>query len=121
MGVKEPVMNDQVDAITFQVIKNSLISAAEEMKIVRAKTAYQNGGFEFNVIEARPPLEKAKLGLPGRDQEIDYAIDLTRTMGALDIEVGCCEWMPVRHWTRQHATPRITPALPITYTRRAQG
>ena len=40
MGVKEPVMNDQVDAITFQVIKNSLISAAEEMKIVLAKTAY---------------------------------------------------------------------------------
>ena len=29
-----------IDAITFQVIKNSLLSAAEEMKIVLAKTAY---------------------------------------------------------------------------------
>ena len=33
-------MSENVDAITFQVIKNSLISAAEEMKIVLAKTAY---------------------------------------------------------------------------------
>ena len=33
-------MNDEFDAITFQVVKNSLISAAEEMKIVLAKTAY---------------------------------------------------------------------------------
>ena len=33
-------MNEDLDAITFQVIKNSLISAAEEMKIVLAKTAY---------------------------------------------------------------------------------
>ncbi|MDP6550269.1 MAG: hydantoinase B/oxoprolinase family protein, partial [Dehalococcoidia bacterium] len=33
-------MRDYLDPITFQVIKNSLISAAEEMKIVLAKTAY---------------------------------------------------------------------------------
>ncbi len=33
-------MRDNLDPITFQVIKNSLISAAEEMKIVLAKTAY---------------------------------------------------------------------------------
>jgi N-methylhydantoinase B len=33
-------MRDDLDPITFQVIKNSLISAAEEMKIVLAKTAY---------------------------------------------------------------------------------
>ena len=33
-------MSENVDAITFQVVKNSLISAAEEMKIVLAKTAY---------------------------------------------------------------------------------
>ena len=29
-----------IDPVTFQVIKNSLLSAAEEMKIVLAKTAY---------------------------------------------------------------------------------
>ena len=33
-------MSEDIDAITFQVVKNSLLSAAEEMKIVLAKTAY---------------------------------------------------------------------------------
>ena len=33
-------MHQDIDPITFQVIKNSLLSAAEEMKIVLAKTAY---------------------------------------------------------------------------------
>ena len=33
-------MHQDIDPITFQVIKNSLLSAAEEMKVVLAKTAY---------------------------------------------------------------------------------
>ena len=33
-------MTSGLDNVTFQVVKNSLISAAEEMKIVLAKTAY---------------------------------------------------------------------------------
>ena len=33
-------MKSDIDPITFQVIKNSLLSAAEEMKVVLAKTAY---------------------------------------------------------------------------------
>ena len=70
------------------------------INLVRAKTAFADGGFELAVIESRPPLNKAKLGLADRDQEIEYAIDLIRGMGALGIPVWCCEWMPVLNWTR---------------------
>lgn len=66
----------------------------------RLKKRYEEGGFELAVLESRPPMDKIKLSLPGRDEQIEVVCELIRNMGKLHIPVWCYEWMPVNNWTR---------------------
>jgi mannonate dehydratase len=74
--------------------------------LTRSKQRYTDGGFELRVIESRPPLNNAKRGLPGKDEEIATVCTLLENMGKLGIPVWCYEWMTDFNWVRTNmATP----------------
>lgn len=72
----------------------------EYLPLLRLQEHYRGSGFELAVIEARPPLNLAKRGLPGRDAEIDAVLELLTNMGRLGIRTWCYEWMADFNWLR---------------------
>jgi mannonate dehydratase len=73
-----------------------------ELKVIKAvKEAWEKEGLQLKVVEGPPSLNiKTKLGLEGRDEEIDNFITFIRHIGSLGIDTVCHNWMPVISWTR---------------------
>ena len=64
------------------------------------KARYAQAGLELAVIESSPPMERIRLGLPGRDEEIEQIGVMLRAMGQLGIGVWCYNFLAVASWGR---------------------
>lgn len=89
-----------VGGLPFNEPFNGTDAPWDYLPLVRMKQRYESGGFNLAVIESRPPLNKAKRGLPGRDEEIATVCTLIENMGRLGIPVWCYEWMTDFNWLR---------------------
>ena len=69
-------------------------------KLKELKEIYKKEGFDLKVIEPAPPNQKIKLGLEGRDKEIERMCTLIENMGKLDIEVLCFNFVAHFNWVR---------------------
>ncbi len=69
--------------------------------IIAVKNAWEKEGLRLEVIEGPPALsEKTKLGLEGRDEEIENFIKFMRNLSKAGIDTICYNWMPVISWAR---------------------
>jgi mannonate dehydratase len=68
--------------------------------LTAVQEAYAARGLVWKVLEGTPPLDKAKLGIAGRDEEIDNFITLMKNMAKIRLDIICYNWMPVISWAR---------------------
>ena len=97
---KQAGVDYAVGGLPFNEPFNGTDSPWDYLPLVRMKQRYESAGFNLAVIEARPPLNKAKRGLPQADEEIATVCTLIENMGRLGIPVWCYEWMTDFNWMR---------------------
>ncbi|MBI2192097.1 MAG: mannonate dehydratase [Planctomycetes bacterium] len=66
----------------------------------KLKQRVDKAGFKLSVIESSPPMDKIRLGLAGRDEEIEYFCTMLRSMGKVGIPIVCYNFMAVLNWLR---------------------
>ena len=72
----------------------------EYVPLLQKVKNFEDMGLTVSVIEGPTPLDKAKLGLPGKDEEIEVFQNFLRTLGRLGIPTVCYNWMPIIGWFR---------------------
>jgi mannonate dehydratase len=77
------------------------VNAYDYEAVTAVKNSWEKAGLKLEVIEGPPALsEKTKLGLEGKDQEIENFITLMKNLSKAGIYVICYNWMPVISWAR---------------------
>ena len=72
--------------------------------LARLKERYESAGLTLAGLEDWPPMDRARLGLPGREEEIEAFCTLVRNMGRLGIPMLCYNWMACINWQRTSIT-----------------
>lgn len=71
-----------------------------EQALRRDVAIFARHGFDVACIEDTAPIDRARLGLSGRDEQIAHVIEQIEAMGRLGIPVLCYNWMAVSSWSR---------------------
>ncbi|MGW4767277.1 mannonate dehydratase [Nocardia sp. NPDC004278] len=71
-----------------------------EAAIRRDIEIFAEHGLKVIAIEDTAPMDKVRLGLPGRDEQIENILTQIRAMGRLGIPTLCYNWMAISSWGR---------------------
>jgi mannonate dehydratase len=64
------------------------------------KRRYERHGLPLLGIEDYPPMDRLRMGLPGREEELEWVLTQIRNMGRLEIPMLCYSWMGAINWVR---------------------
>ncbi|HEY1825708.1 MAG TPA: mannonate dehydratase [Acidimicrobiales bacterium] len=67
------------------------------------QSQYRDYGLEVAVLEDTAPMDEARLGLAGRDEQIEWFCTQLRAMGRLGIKTLCYNWVTITSWARTSA------------------
>jgi mannonate dehydratase len=92
-------------------ITHAIVDVSKELKQVprdrytvvlgKIKSDFQAAGMSFSGVESHPVLaEKIKLGLQGRDEEIENYMAAIKALARLDVRMICYNWMAGLGWYR---------------------
>jgi mannonate dehydratase len=68
--------------------------------LAKVKERYESAGLTLAGIEDWPPMDRARLGLPGREEEIEAFCTLITNLGRLGVPLLCYNWMGCVNWYR---------------------
>lgn len=91
-------VTEAVTGLPFHKAENK--ASWDFLSLLQMKQQFADTGLHVAVIESTPPMHNIKLGLPGRDEEIDQVCELLTNMGAAGIPVWCYNFMAVFGWLR---------------------
>lgn len=84
--------------------------------MLKQKNRVKGYGLKLSVFEGIPVSDRIKLGLDGRDEDLDNLLESFRNMGRAEIPVQCYNWMVHFNWIRTSvATPVRGGAVATTY------
>jgi mannonate dehydratase len=67
----------------------------------KIKADFKDAGMAFSGVESHPvPAEKIKLGLPGRDEEIENYMAAIKALAQVGVPMVCYNWMAGISWYR---------------------
>jgi mannonate dehydratase len=91
----------------------SLPEVWEFEKLVQMKKRIEDAGLKISIIDAAPPIDLVKAGLPGRDKQIKNFCTSIRNMGAAGIPRITFNFTPLRT-TRTSTTTRTRGGAQVT-------
>ncbi|MEA5053948.1 MAG: mannonate dehydratase [Propionicimonas sp.] len=69
----------------------------------RLRQTFADAGLRLLALEDSPPMDLIRLGLPGRDEQLSWWIDMLNAARQVGITTVCYNWMAIRGWVRTHA------------------